>query len=65
MLVYVGGLDFLKERGVMYAEFLKKRVKGVKLVEAKGDTHVYHIFHPDSDASRLLQKQMSDFINSF
>lgn len=65
VVVYVGGLDFLKERGVMYAEFLQKRVKGVKLVEAKGDTHVYHIFHPDSDASRLLQKQMSEFINSF
>ncbi|KAL1817242.1 hypothetical protein ACET3Z_019816 [Daucus carota] len=59
VVVYVGGLDFLKERGVMYVEFLQKRIKGVKLVEAEEDTHVYHIFYPDSDASHLLQGLMN------
>ncbi|CAA3029027.1 probable carboxylesterase 17 [Olea europaea subsp. europaea] len=61
--VYVAGFDFLKERGVMYAEFLQsKGVKRVELVEAKGESHVYHVFHPESEATRLLQKRMSDFM---
>ncbi|KAL2518016.1 putative carboxylesterase [Abeliophyllum distichum] len=63
VVVYVAGLDFLKERGVMYAEFLhNKGVKRVELVEAEGEPHVYHVFHPESEATRLLQKQMCDFI---
>lgn len=66
VVVYVAELDFLKERGVMYAEYLqKKMVKGVKLVEAAGESHVYHIFHPESEATYLLQKQMNEFISSF
>ncbi|PHU28967.1 hypothetical protein BC332_01060 [Capsicum chinense] len=66
VIVFVAGLDFLKERGVMYAEFLKKKgVKTVKVVEAEEQVHVHHVFHPESEATRLLQSQMSDFINSF
>lgn len=65
VVVYVAGLDFLKERGVMYAEFLKgKSVRRVELVEAEGEPHVYHVYDPESEASRLLQKQMSEFIHS-
>ncbi|KAL1315187.1 hypothetical protein AAHE18_16G240300 [Arachis hypogaea] len=64
--VHVAGLDFLKERGVMYAEFVKKNgVKDVKLVEAKGEKHIYHVLDPKSDAARLLQKQMSQFMKRF
>ncbi|XP_057468219.1 probable carboxylesterase 17 [Actinidia eriantha] len=66
VVVYVAGLDFLKERGVMYAEFLKKNgVKSVELVEAEGESHVYHALNPESEATRLLQKQMSGFIHNF
>ncbi|KAA8521559.1 hypothetical protein F0562_012232 [Nyssa sinensis] len=66
VVVQVAGLDFLKERGVMYAEFLhKKGVKEVKLVEAEGESHVYHMIHPKSEATRVLQKQISEFIHSF
>ncbi|KAF8389111.1 hypothetical protein HHK36_025797 [Tetracentron sinense] len=65
VVVYVAGLDLLKERGVMYAEFLKKKgVKEVKLVEAEGESHVYHVFHPKSEATCLLQQQMSEFMNA-
>ena len=64
--VYVAGLDFLKERGVMYAEFMRKKgVKEVKLVEAKGERHVFHVFYPESDSTRLLQSQMSQFMKSY
>lgn len=61
--VYVAGEDFLKERGVMYAEFMQKKgVKEVKLVEAKEEKHIFHVFYNESDATRLLQSQMSQFI---
>ncbi|XP_058201590.1 probable carboxylesterase 17 [Rhododendron vialii] len=65
VVVFVAGVDFLKERGVMYAEFLQgKGVKGVELVEAEGEPHIYHVYDPESEASRLLQKQMREFIHS-
>ncbi|XP_012570745.1 tuliposide A-converting enzyme 1, chloroplastic-like [Cicer arietinum] len=64
--VYVAGKDFLKERGVMYGEFLKKKgVNEVKVVEAEEEKHVFHVFEPDSDATRLLQRQMSEFMKRF
>ncbi|KAG8375785.1 hypothetical protein BUALT_Bualt10G0136500 [Buddleja alternifolia] len=63
VLVFVAGKDFLKERGVMYSEFLKRKgVKGVSLVEADGESHVYHVWNPESEATRLLQKQITGFI---
>lgn len=66
VVVYVAGLDFLKERGVMYAQFLQKKgVEVVKLVEAERESHVFHVFYPESEATRLLQRQMTDFIKSF
>lgn len=66
VVVYVAGLDFLKERGVMYSEFLQKKgVKVVKQVEAEREPHVFHVFYPESEATRLLQRQMSEFIKSF
>ncbi|KAF5456722.1 hypothetical protein F2P56_026169 [Juglans regia] len=65
VMVFVAGLDFLKERGVMYAEFLQKKgVKVVRLVEAEGEAHVFHVLYPKSDATRLLQQQMSEFMKS-
>lgn len=66
VVVFVAGLDFLKERGELYAKFLQKmRVKEVKLIEAADESHVYHVFHPESEATRLLQKQMSQFMKSY
>ncbi|PIN21604.1 Arylacetamide deacetylase [Handroanthus impetiginosus] len=65
VLVFVAGLDFLKERGVFYGEFLKKKgVKAVSLVEAEGESHVFHAWNPESEATFLLQKQISSFIQS-
>ncbi|KAJ8774822.1 hypothetical protein K2173_017268 [Erythroxylum novogranatense] len=63
VVVYVAGLDFLNERGVMYAEFLRKKgVKEVILEEAEGESHVFHVYHPEAEATCLLQRHMSEFI---
>lgn len=65
VVVFVAGLDLLKERGVMYAELLKKKgVKNVRLVEAEGEAHVFHAWNPHSEASYLLQKQIACFIQT-
>ncbi|KAJ9140472.1 hypothetical protein P3X46_031118 [Hevea brasiliensis] len=64
-MVQVASLDCLNERGIMYAEFLAKQgVKEVELVEAEGESHVFHVLHPESHATRLLQQQMTKFMNS-
>ena len=55
-----GWFDFSKEREVKYAAFLE-----VKMVEAEGEIHVFHMLHPESEATHLLQKQMSEFIHIF
>ncbi|XP_038896586.1 probable carboxylesterase 17 [Benincasa hispida] len=66
VVVFVAALDFLKERGELYAKFLQKmKVKEVKLIEAANESHVYHVFHPQSEATRLLQEQMSHFMKSY
>ncbi|KAF5461415.1 hypothetical protein F2P56_017518 [Juglans regia] len=65
VVVFVAGLDFLKERGVMYAEFLRtKGVKMTRLVETEGESHVFHVFYPKSEATSLLQQQMIEFMKS-
>ncbi|KAI3729917.1 hypothetical protein L6452_18589 [Arctium lappa] len=63
VLVFVAELDFLNERGVMYAEFLKKKGVKVKIVETKDETHVFHVFRPNSESTRVLQNQMKEFIH--
>lgn len=64
--VFVAGMDFLKERGVMYADFLKKKgVKNVCLHEAEEEKHVFHVWNPNSDAAVLLQNQIKNFMQSF
>ncbi|XP_054788171.1 probable carboxylesterase 17 [Prosopis cineraria] len=63
--VHVAENDFLKERGEMYAEFMKKKgAKEVELVEAKEEKHIFHVFHPQSEATRLLQTQITRFLNT-
>lgn len=65
ILVFVAGLDILKERGVKYAEFLQKNgVPKAKLIEDKDEGHGFFLFNPESDATSLLQKQISEFIGS-
>lgn len=63
--VFVAGLDFLRERGVMYADFLKKKgVRNVCLIEAEEEKHVFHAWNPESEAAVLLQNQIKNFMQS-
>ncbi|XP_021769355.1 probable carboxylesterase 17 [Chenopodium quinoa] len=65
VVVYVAERDFLKERGVMYVEYLKRKgVRDVKLIEAKDEGHIHHIYHPKSKSTFLLQRQMDEFIKN-
>lgn len=64
VIVFVAGSDQLMERGALYVEFLRKKgVKEVKMEVAEGQQHVYHVFHPYSNPTLLLQDQMAQFIN--
>ncbi|XP_022976179.1 probable carboxylesterase 17 [Cucurbita maxima] len=66
VVVFVAGLDFLKERGELYVNFLQQKwVKVVKLIEAVDESHVFHVFRPESEPTRLLQMQMTEFMNTF
>ncbi|OAY31056.1 probable carboxylesterase 17 [Manihot esculenta] len=64
-MVNVARQDCLNERGEMYAEFLLTQgVKRVDLVEAEEESHAFHVLHPESRATYLLQQQMFVFIHS-
>lgn len=78
VMVFVAGLDTLKDRGIMYAEFLKGKgglAQDVELVIAQGENHGFHVYNatddddvshshsPTQQATRLLITQMADFIN--
>ncbi|KAF6151178.1 hypothetical protein GIB67_037386 [Kingdonia uniflora] len=63
-VVFVAGLDSLKERGIMYAEFLKNKGVDVKLVEAEGESHVYQLFKPESEETHQHILQMTEFIGN-
>nr|AAD04946.2 PrMC3 [Pinus radiata] len=65
VLVTVAGLDLLKTRGLLYYELLQSCGKEAELMEAEGEIHAYHVFHPRSEATRLLQERMSQFIHRF
>ncbi|GER51675.1 alpha/beta-Hydrolases superfamily protein [Striga asiatica] len=64
VLVFVAGMDFLRERGVMYAEFLKGNgVERVNLIEADEEGHVFHVWNPESEATFVLQKQIAIYLH--
>lgn len=62
--VFLAGLDLLKDRGRMYAEFLKGKGVKVKVEVAEEQPHAYHVFYPNSHATHLLQSQMVEFMDN-
>ncbi|KAI9118545.1 hypothetical protein K1719_010877 [Acacia pycnantha] len=63
--VHVAAKDLLKERGEMYAEFMKKKgAREVEMVEAKEERHIFHVLSPQSEATLLLQAHITHFFNT-
>lgn len=65
VLVTVAGLDMIKPRGLLYYELLQRCGKEAELMDAEGEIHAYHVFHPRSEATRLFRDRMSQFIHRF
>ncbi|PHU18861.1 putative carboxylesterase 2 [Capsicum chinense] len=65
VLVCVAELDILRDRGILYYEYLvESQWKGkVEMIETKGEDHVFHIFNPESEKALDLVKCWADFIN--
>lgn len=63
-LVFVAGLDVLKEGGIIYYESLLKAGKEVKLCVAENEPHVFHLLIPDSPNVIPLLDEVRDFINA-
>lgn len=64
VLVMVAANDFLVDRGRTYYEALKNSEwEGeVDMVEAEGETHVFHLYDPAKEKARSLVKQFGSFI---
>lgn len=64
VLVFVAGMDFLRERGQSYYEALKKSGWSgtVDIVETEGENHVFHLFKPAEEKSVALVKRFVEFM---
>ncbi|KAL8541364.1 hypothetical protein ACS0TY_002568 [Phlomoides rotata] len=65
LVVYVAQLDILRERGWYYVETLKKSGWNgiVKVVETKGEHHVFNINHPNSPKAKKMLNHLNLFLN--
>jgi len=63
-LVFVAEKDFLRDRGILYYEALKKAGKVVDFVITEGENHVFHLLNPKSENAPLMMKRISDFMDS-
>ncbi|XP_050212237.1 probable carboxylesterase 12 [Mercurialis annua] len=65
VLVIVAEKDILKDRGWWYYERLKKSgFKGnVEIMEAKEETHVFHLFKPTCENAIIMLKKIASFLN--
>ncbi|KAH9656244.1 putative carboxylesterase 13 [Citrus sinensis] len=65
VLVFVAEKDKLAARGWLYYEKLKESGwKGrAEIVETKGESHVFHLFNPNSENARVMLQQIASFFN--
>lgn len=63
--VFLAGKDLLRARGAAYGAFLKskKAVEEVTVVTAEEEVHAHNVLYPHSEATKLLQSQMAEFMN--
>lgn len=61
-LLFVGGFDPLQDRQRIYAEWLRKSGKEVKLVEYPNGIHGFYIF-PSLPETAMAVKEVKDFVH--
>ncbi|CAA7403193.1 unnamed protein product [Spirodela intermedia] len=62
--VFLAGKDLLRIREAAYGAFLKsKAVEEVTVVTAEGEVHAHNVLYPHSEATKLLQSQIAEFMN--
>lgn len=66
VLVCTAEKDFLRNRGVMYVEGLKKSGWGgeIETVETEGEGHVFHLWNPNCEKAKLFMNRVVSFIKS-
>ncbi|KAL7598945.1 hypothetical protein Lser_V15G24689 [Lactuca serriola] len=66
MLVFIGGNDFFRERGLYYKEVVEKSGwKGdLQVVENEGEEHVFFLFKPSCANACTLHNRICTFINN-
>ncbi|KAJ9141433.1 hypothetical protein P3X46_031971 [Hevea brasiliensis] len=65
LLVLVAEKDILRDRGRMYYEKLVKSgwPGTAKIIETKGEDHIFHIFDPNCENAKALFKLLGSFFN--
>ncbi|KAF2309288.1 hypothetical protein GH714_001523 [Hevea brasiliensis] len=65
LLVLVAEKDILRDRGRMYYEKLVKSgwPGTAKIIETKGEDHIFHIFDPNCENAKALFKLLASFFN--
>ena len=64
LLIVVAGKDFLKHRGKLYYEALRKAGKEAEFMSDEGEMHVFHLRDLQCPNAMLMMKRISDFIAS-
>lgn len=66
VVVYVAEYDVLRDRGFYYEEVLERSgwVGKIKVVEVKGEDHVFNLNFPNSTKAKKMLKQLALFINN-
>ncbi|KAH9299210.1 hypothetical protein KI387_030892 [Taxus chinensis] len=64
VLVGIAGKDDLKERGVMYYEYLKKCGNEAELMVEESGVHAYHISLPEFEGTLRLIQCFSNFVDT-
>ncbi|KAL3621171.1 hypothetical protein CASFOL_036083 [Castilleja foliolosa] len=65
VLVYVAELDIYKDRGLDYGKMLNESKWGgdVRVVEVKGEYHVFNLNNPDSPKAKDMLQDLAKFLN--
>ncbi|KAL3621167.1 hypothetical protein CASFOL_036079 [Castilleja foliolosa] len=65
VLVYVAEKDILRDRGWYYGHALNESTwhEGVKVVDMKGEDHVFNLVSPEKPDAKFMLEQLASFLN--